>query len=75
MMADLKPLTAAESIAMLNRIKELDRLYLLAEGAMWYNFPNGSPEAVEAHEQHVRYKGAYEQLRDSNIGLPEGYTG
>jgi len=75
MMAELKPLTAVEQNALYSRIKELDRLYLLAEGTAWYNFPNGSPEAIEAYEQHVRYKGAYEQLRDSNIGLPEGYKG
>jgi len=75
MMAELKPLTGAESIAMLNRIKELDRLYLLAEGTTWYNFPNGSPEAIEVYEQHVRYQRAYEQLCDSTIGLPEGYRG
>jgi len=75
MMTEPKPLTEVEQNALYSRIKELDRLYLLAEGTTWYNFPNGSPEAVEGYKQHVRYKGAYAQLRDSTIGLPEGYKG
>ena len=75
MMTEPKPPTVTELNAMYSRTKELDRLYLLAEETAWYNHPNGRPEAVEAYKQHLRYKSAYEQLRDSNIGLPEGYRG
>jgi len=71
--------TYHEYKAMYDRGRELDRLYLLEDGYQReYLRALGAADlnaATRTEGLRRRYRRAYEQLRDSNIGLPEGYQG
>ncbi len=69
--------TYDEYKAMSDRSRELDRLYLLEDGYqreyLQALHAADMDAATRAKELQRRYRRAYEQLRDSTIGLPEGY--
>lgn len=75
-LAEATGYTYDEYKAMSDRSRELDRLYLLEDGYQReYLRALGDADlnaATRAEGLRRRYRRAYEQLRDSTIGLPEG---